>query len=464
MKQVLIALFLFISSQAFAQGHKIKVQLPFAANQEVQLTYHYLDKIYSADTIKLDNTGAGVFEGDTLLPQGLYKLFIDQNKHFDFLLGADQRFSLFNDTTEPKNMKVKGSAETESFVDYLVFLNDLKSKSQHLNQAYKNAPAEEQEKIRSELEQLNNKMKNYWESVNEKLPGSFLYKFLVANEVPQLDISTLPPEIQNNDSLLLIARFNYQRKHFWDNFDYTDERMLYTPFYKSKLETWFTKVLYPAYDSVKPYVYNFLDRVESKPRIFQFSTSFFLNSSINSNILGMDALFVDLANDYYLSGKAFWASESSLEKIRENVLFMKDNLIGETAPNLILESYDGEFINLHKIDAKVTIVLIYEPNCGHCKVFVPKLHNEIYKEYKGKGLEIFAIYSMDNKQEWTEFLIQHDLFDWLNVWDEHHASRFKILYDGRTTPGVYVLDENKKIIAKRLDIEQLKVLIQEKLN
>jgi hypothetical protein len=39
------------------------------------------------------------------------------------------------------------------------------------------------------------------------------------------------------------------------------------------------------------------------------------------------------------------------------------------------------------------------------------------------------------------FLNQHELHDWINVWDEHHVSRFKILYDARTTPGIFILDE-----------------------
>ena len=124
-----------------------------------------------------------------------------------------------------------------------------------------------------------------------------------------------------------------------------------------------------------------------------------------------------------------------------------------------MESYDGEFINLHQVDAKRTCLLIYEPNCSHCKVFIPQFHKEIYKKYSSKGLEAFAIYSMDDKEEWTTFLDEHQLWDWINVWDKDHSTRFKILYDARKTPGVYLLDENKRIIGKKLSIEQLDGLL-----
>jgi thiol-disulfide isomerase/thioredoxin len=171
--------------------------------------------------------------------------------------------------------------------------------------------------------------------------------------------------------------------------------------------------------------------------------------------MGMDALFVDLARSFYFSGQAFWATEESLKKIKENVTFFEHNLIGKIAPNLTFENIDGEFVNLHKIQSKITIVLIYEPGCSHCKIFVPQLHENVYKKFKDKGLAVFAIYSMDNKEEWNDFLIKENLFDWVNVWDENHISQFKILYDARKTPVVYVLDENKKIIAKGMTVEQI---------
>ena len=178
----------------------------------------------------------------------------------------------------------------------------------------------------------------------------------------------------------------------------------------------------------------------------------------------MDALFVELAKDYYLSGIADWTTEESLEKIRENVLFAEHNLIGNTAPDLNLESIDGEYFSLHQVDAKVTLLLIYEPNCSHCKVFVPELYKDVYQKYNDKGLEVFAVYSMDDKEEWTEFLTKHNMYDWINVWDEHHVSRFKITYDARKTPGVYVLDENKTIVTKKLDIKQLRNYMEKELN
>lgn len=455
MRFVLFNILLLISGFISAQGLQIDVKLDMAAGKEVKLAHHYLGNIYLDDSVKLDANGRGVFMRDSLLHQGLYKMYLDENNHFDFLLGADQQFSVSNPTFGAESVEIKGATETEEFFKYIHFLDKLRKESAEIKEKMNSAAADEKEKLQAELKALNPKVQQYWFQKKEEYPNSFLAEFLLANYVPELEISSLPEEIQKNDSILLLKRFYYQRQHYWDYFDYTDERMLYTPFYKPKLETWFTKVLFQTYDSVRVPVFNFIEDVRPEKRIFQFVCSWFLNSSINSNIMGMDALFVDLARAYYLSGEAFWTSEESMKVIRENVIFLEQNLIGEKAPDLNLESVDGEYIDLYKINAKATVLLIFEPNCSHCKEFVPKFHEEVYQKYKDKGVVVYCIYSMDNKEEWTDFLTKHNLYDWINVWDPENLSNFKVTYDARKTPGIYVLDENKIIFAKKLTVEQL---------
>jgi peroxiredoxin len=455
MRQTFAILLFFISGFAIGQGYNINLKIDSGVNQKIKLAYYYVGNIYLKDSLQLDNSGAGVFQADTLLPQGLYKIYLDEKNHFDFLIGADQKFSMQKESFVSPVIEITGATETIKFSEYTIFMQNLQKKGAEINNKIKTAADDDKTSLQSELNDLTRQLHEYWFRIKDEYPNTFLSAFILANYVPALDITTLPAEVQKNDSLLLLARFNFQKVHYWDYFDYTDERFLYTPFFKPKLETWFTKVLYQNYDSVKTEVFRFLEEVRPSKRIFQFAVSWFLNASINSNIMGMDALFVDLARKYYFSGQAFWATDEAMKKIRENVAFAEHNLIGKIAPDLTLENIDGEHVNLHKIQSKITIVLIYEPDCSHCKEFVPQLYNDVYQQFKNKGLKVFAIYSMDKKEEWTEFLTKHNLYDWINVWDENHISQFKILYDARKTPAVYILDENKKIIAKSITVEQI---------
>lgn len=459
----LIVLLIILTRLVMAGGLQIRVKFPSFADSSLVLAHYYLSGIYADDTIKFDNNGEGVFKRDTLLPQGLYKLFRNSSNHFDFLLGEDQNIQISGKDFTPETIKIEGAAESHEFLNYMLFLKGLQTKRKEFSDKQKGSSPADSVAINGQIDALGEELHAYWKKKSSEYPNTFLAKFLMANYVPVPDVKTIPPEISQNDSLLLRYRFDFQKAHFFDYFDIRDERFLYTPLIKPKMETWFNNVLYPAYDSVKPYVMDLIEDVRPIKKVFQYVTSFLLNTSINSNIMGMDALFVDLAKKYYLSGQAFWADSTTLAKIRENVIFAEKNLIGLTAPELRLESIDGEIISLHEISASYTLLLIFEPNCSHCKVFVPQLHKEVYEPFHQKGLEVYAIYSMDNRSEWEQFVMKEGLTDWINVWDPQNRSRFKITYDARKTPGVYLLDKNKKIVAKKLSVDQIKNILTREL-
>jgi hypothetical protein len=222
--KILFYLFFLISYSVSGQGTHIQVDLKQAVGRDVVLANYYLGNIYAKDTIRLGETGKGAFVADSLLPQGLYKIFLNENTHFDFLLGADQQFLIKNETFRTETLQIEGSEETAEFVAYAVFLKDLQQKSTGIRKQMEKVSAIEKEKLQNELVDLTSELHSYWDKIALKLPESFLSKFVRANYVPALDVSTLPAGIQSNDSLLLLARFQYQKQHFWDNFDYTDER------------------------------------------------------------------------------------------------------------------------------------------------------------------------------------------------------------------------------------------------
>ena len=115
---------------------------------------------------------------------------------------------------------------------------------------------------------------------------------------------------------------------------------------------------------------------------------------------------------------------------------------------------------MHQIEAEYLILIFYEPSCGHCKKVIPKLY-DIYEKYKGKNVKVFALYTQGKKEEWTEFIEEKKL-DWINVYDPYYISNFRDLYDIYSTPVIYMLDKDKKIVAKRLAIEDIEDFLSKK--
>lgn len=234
-----------------------------------------------------------------------------------------------------------------------------------------------------------------------------------------------------------------------------------TPILQTKLDQYFNQVLLQHPDSVLPAAVALIESSKTEPEVFQNLTSYILNHSVQSKYLAMENVFVALAEKYYLSGEAFWASEKTLENIQREVYFRRNNLVGSEASELFLEGLDEDYHSLHQIATPYTILVFWEPNCGYCKKQIPELYEKIYLKTDPSLVTIMAVYTQDNKAEWQEFIQEHELDGWIHVWDPNHLSNFQVTYNIRTTPMIYVLDENKKIIAKKLTVEQVKDILNQ---
>jgi thiol-disulfide isomerase/thioredoxin len=196
----------------------------------------------------------------------------------------------------------------------------------------------------------------------------------------------------------------------------------------------------------------------------------------------MDRAFVAIVNKYYKTGKADWLDEEKLAKIIEGSDKKSKTLCGEVAPNIILPDVTGEeWINMHDIEAEYLVIAIWEPGCGHCKKEMPKLQ-EVYKQFKSKGLEIVAVNNELENEDWAKFVEEKEL-DWINISDNPEINNsenarqlildgtttlnslnFRAMYNITSTPQIYLLDKKKEIIAKQLNSEQLEGMLKSLLN
>jgi peroxiredoxin len=131
-----------------------------------------------------------------------------------------------------------------------------------------------------------------------------------------------------------------------------------------------------------------------------------------------------------------------------------------------MENIDGEMESLYLSQGEFTILVFYEYDCGHCKKDIPALYNEVYLPLIQHNIDVFAICMNDDHSKWEAFVTDNELAGWHHVWDPSHHSLFRFKYNVKSSPTIYLLDRDKKIVAKRLDnanlSKLLKVLLKEK--
>jgi peroxiredoxin len=128
------------------------------------------------------------------------------------------------------------------------------------------------------------------------------------------------------------------------------------------------------------------------------------------------------------------------------------------APELQMWDTSKQVVSLHRTQAEYTIVVFWDYECGHCSKMLPGLR-DYYHEVKDKGVKVFAVCTKSDWDKWTKYIRDKNL-DWINVNGSYSVNRYDTLYDIMSTPIIFLLDKEKKILAKKVELEQLKEILQ----
>jgi hypothetical protein len=142
------------------------------------------------------------------------------------------------------------------------------------------------------------------------------------------------------------------------------------------------------------------------------------------------------------------------------------NILGSEASDVELPDTAGKTTRLYSLQAPYTLVVIWDPTCSHCKEIVPKLDSAYNAKWKSMGLKFFGLARETDgkKSDWLNFIHDHHLNEWTHVYyskeaDEARTSAgipgYSQLYDVQSFPTLYLLDKDKRIIAKKLTLEQI---------
>ena len=463
-KYLPVLLFSLIPFLAFSQlkpGYEINITINGLRDSSIYLAYHLGDKQYISDTIKLDNSGKAVIRGPQQLPQGIYMIVLPGRNYFEMLMSTDQIFSVSCSYKDYfSTLKFEGSDENTAFVSYQKKWGKLQEQMGALSKrAQNNKDNKDSLKVISDIQSAQEKiMKDYLANVISENGGNMLgtlVRAIMPVEIPDFKI---PAGTKNPDSLRWVLNYNYNKDHFFDNISLTDERLIRTPILHSKLNTFFSNVVIQAPDSINKEIDKIIAKCKDNYKMFQFVSVFLFNHFRTSEIMGHDAVMVKLADDIYLSGKADWVTKEFKDDLRKQIELIRPNLIGKKAQNLVMDSNKGIFVSLYDIEKEFTILYFWEPDCGHCKEATPKLKT-FYEKAKDDNIEVFAVCTTSDKEKWSKYIADNQI-TWINGWDPKRSSHFDYYYNVQSTPMVYILDRDKKIIAKKLAVENIGSFIE----
>ena len=438
-----------------SNGYEIKIQINGFKQNEIYMAYHLGEKQYIKDTIKQQADGSFLFKGDSPLESGIYLVVLPpDNNYFQLIIEKnDQYFSVTTDAADPsKNIQTKGSIENKLFYGYMNFLAEKRPQSEALNNRLK----EEKDSLKMQeltdaIDKIDQEVEDFQFNFIQNNANTFTAAIIKANTPLKL------PDFSGTEEEQQREAFYYNRDHYFDNLDLSDGRFLRTPFLFERINTYVSKLQVQVPDSLIKAIDLVLAKTKNASESYRYFAVHYLNEYANSKFVGMDAVYVHLAEKYYASGQAPWVDSTQLAKIVENAVSLKPILIGKTAPNIKMQLRDGSPVTLHDIKSPYIVLYFWRYDCGHCKESTPDL-KAFYEEYKNKGVKIFAVCVKFNDEigDCWKYVDENQLDGWIHAVDPYLRSKFYSLYNVKTTPQIFILDKNKKIISKGIGAPQLK--------
>ncbi len=451
-------LFIAFSSIAQSKGHKIEITVDNFQEKQLYFAVHYGNKQYIKDTLDITAEGTFIKQGEEPLKQGIYLAILPpDNNYFELLVGSDdEQFFSAKTSTENfvTNMQVKGTKENERFYEYLIYMGNQRKKADELRKELEEVKenAGKSKKITDKIDAIDEEVEAYQADFMTKYAGSLGAAMIKASK----DVPIPDPKEKLDKKAMQEYQFRYYREHFFDHIDFSDHRLVHTPILHSKMERFLDKLTYQVPDSINVSVDYLLDKCKANEDVFQYAVVYCLNKYAQAKIIGFDAVYVHIAEKYYGGGLADWTEEDQLKKILKNARTLKPLLIGKKAPNIKIHTIDDQPIQLYDVESEFTIVYFWDPDCGHCKKSAPKMV-KFYDDYKAKGITLFSICTKDKeKEKCVNTIEEKDLGRWLNTMaQEDQELYYRLNYNIRSTPVLYVLDKDKTIISKNLGADQL---------
>lgn len=473
-KYIVFVLTALTSLTSFAQGFQLTLHAPGYKDGITYLTYYMGSNFNVVDSAAIGSNGIAVFKSSTKVPPGIYSIFFPGKAlRTEFLLGTEQMITVKADTSDLLNKTVvTGSKENILYDQYQKFAA---SKGRYMQQERRNymtaVTAADSLLHEKNYSVANNELNAYREGIIKNHPNSMMAALLNAMKEPMYAYKN---PVTRQDS---IDNYNEYKNHYWDGITFMDDRIIRTPFFIKKMERYYREVISPEPDSIIKDIDYKLLLARSAPEMYKFILNWVTDEFINPKYMGQDAVFVHLFNKYHSKGVSSWLNEKQMESINRRAYMLMSNLIGEKAAELEMLDTAGRSTTLYSLDADYTIVCFWDPNCGHCKEEIPRIDSIYQANWKNINVKVFAVLTPENKRdskpEWLKFINEHNLTHWTHVYKTPAMEEadlaaqkpsFRQLYDITSTPTIYLLDKEKRIVGKKLTALQLHDLLEVKRN
>ncbi|AUC85639.1 hypothetical protein CW731_10220 [Polaribacter sp. ALD11] len=335
-------------------------------------------------------------------------------------------------------------SESEENIVYKEYLNEIFKQQQKLDSlqitAIRNPEVDLNTNYKNTLTKINTIHQKYIASTNKMYVQPFIEASLRAN----------PPEIKTTAKEYM----SNMTGSFFNNMDFSDETLINSAF---------------LVDRITDFVFyiNYSDNIETQQKLYkssiETSVSKIENLVFKKNVIEFLIGQFEETKNLGMIDFLFENYYDKLPKSLQSDTFKSEKLtllateIGRIAPDFSWKE-NGKNLQLSTLrDAKNYVLVFWSTSCSHCLQEIPQLHTFLKNK---KDVKVVAFSLERSDFDWNNLKVT--LPNWHHVlglkkWENKTARTYNI----NATPTYFVLDANKKIIAKPQTLEDLKTFVEE---
>ncbi|MHB1148000.1 MAG: TlpA family protein disulfide reductase, partial [Lutibacter sp.] len=363
----------------------------------------------------------------------------------DFLFSQEDISLKFNPLNVSNSMEFLTSEENKTYANYLLETASMKQKLDSLQIAFFGLKDKKQDKITIDLYSKTLDIYHNTQSLyEEKTAGKLANHFIKASRnYFSPNLFTSPQEYLNS-----------VKQHYFEFINFEDNAMKNSNFFGEKA------IEYVFYLNVS-------DDVQVQNALYKNAISELMqkvggNNEVKSEILtSLVYAFEQFENmpliDFVLDNlysklPANYKDEALVEEMQSKIKLA----IGNKAPEITWEE-NGKQRKLSELKAAENYILVFwSTTCSHCLQEIPKLYEFTNGNNK---MHVVAVALEGNKKEFEQFNLK--LKSWTNIlglkkWENDMAQEYKI----NSTPTYFILDKEKRIVAKPEHFDDVKVYFE----
>lgn len=245
----------------------------------------------------------------------------------------------------------------------------------------------------------------------------------------------------------LSQRANYLVEHFWDQcniksaFSARDKLTL-------AFRDYVTYMQFASKDTVNMSIEKLIKEVKKTPK-----------NMLTLAQIAEDALYGDSAlfwsDELYLPFATAVTTTKKLSKAEKaryvhQVTILTNSMIGATAPTFDFVTVAGETMSFDSIAAPGIILFINDPDCSDCRLAKVRLSVDINlnKLIDSGVIKVVSIHPGEAEEQWRT-----EAAGYPQNWVVGACEDIPDLFDMRTTPMIYQLDDKHKVVAKHLSVD-----------